>query len=143
MDGISGLASVLAVADTVYKLSKLLKSIRDAPAELRTLAQDLDRFRGILTEVRSIAEKQSTQQHTPTPSIVFLATLHDCEERFKSIDQCASKLTRSLQTSGFRKTWASLKIPLRKGELQKLRLDLRQSTRDLSLSLQVITWANQ
>ena len=143
MDGISGLASVLAVADTVYNLSKLLKSIRDAPAELRTLAQDLDRFRGILTEVRSIAEKQNTQEHAPTPSTVFLATLHDCEERFKSIDQCASKLTRSLQTSGVRNTWASLKIPLRKGELQKLHLDLHQSTRYLSLSLQVITWANQ
>lgn len=119
----------------MYKLSKLLKSIRNASAELQTLVQDLDRFRSILVEVGLIAEKQEKQEYAPTPSTIFLATLKSCEERFQWIEQYASKVISSVQNNAVRKTWASLKIPVQKAELQRLRAELQQSTYDLAFLL--------
>lgn len=122
MYGLSGAASIITVislavqlGDSVYKLSKLLKSIRNAPKALQTLAKTLDRLQQILAEVQLIAEKQKKQEFAPAPSQALHTALKDCNTQFLSLETCTSKVVASLQ--GGRKTSASFKIWIRKDDL--------------------------
>ena len=142
MDGLSGAASLIAVVsfavqlgESIYKLSKLLKSIQNAPTEVQVLANDLDRLRQILAEVALVAEMQRGQESAPAPSTVLFAALDECQLRFQSLEAYASRFAFTVQRKGFRKALAPLKIPIEKDALQKLHGEMRQSVDHLGTLL--------
>lgn len=83
MDGLSAAASGIAVvslaiqvADSVQKLHGFLKSIRDAPDEVYRLSSMLIQLKGIVDEVKAIAEKQEKLRHAPYCDWAMRS--HDC-----------------------------------------------------------------
>ena len=146
MDPLSGAASVIAVISLViqlgnsaHKLSKLLKSIKNAPKELRTLDDDLDRLRDVLAEIGQIAETQKIQESAPAPSFTLLRALESCNARFRSLETCVSKI--ALSSLGKGQIWASFKTRSRRDDLQNLYDGLRKSIDHLN-TLLILNTAN-
>lgn len=137
--GAASLITVLSLAvqlgDSVYKLSRLIKSIKNAPKELQVVSKDLDRLRGILSEVALITQQQQSQDPAPLPSANFLAALQDCRERFQSFEAFASEVAASLQRKGLQKSIGALRFPARRGNLRQLYGDLDRSISHLGTFL--------
>ena len=134
MDGLSGAVSVITVisvavqlGDSIYKLSKFLKLIQNAPKEMQALLNDLDRLRQILAEVALIAEMQGRQDSAPAPSVTLFAALEECQRRFQSLEACAYEISSTLERTSFRKPLRPLKIPFQRDELKKCHEEMRQS----------------
>lgn len=142
MDGLSGAASLIQVislaiqlGDSVFKFSRALKSIRNASKDLQVLAKDLERLRGILSEVAWIAQEQQNQSIASPPSVNLYTALENCRMRFEALEVFATKLNASLQRKGMQKTLGALKIPGRRGTLRDLQTELDRSIEHLGTLL--------
>jgi hypothetical protein len=104
MDGLSGVASGMAVASLVVQLLQsvgtiraFIRDVKGASKELDRLAELLDRLRALLEDVRDVMERQTALQgqHFPAPSNTIFSSLKSCEESLRVLDMAVEKYTRT------------------------------------------------
>lgn len=119
----------------MFKLSKVVKSIKNTPKELEVLANTLDRLRGILSEVALVTQRQQDHASAPPPSSNLLAALESFRVRFKLVEAHVLGFAVSLQRKGLQGRLGALQIPARKETLRKLHMELDRSIDSLQTLL--------
>jgi hypothetical protein len=94
MDGLSGVASGMAVVslsiqlvETVGKIRAFIRNVKDAPKEIERLVGLLEKLEMLLSDVRDIMDRQALLQgqHFPTPSATILHCLQSCEQTLQPL----------------------------------------------------------
>ena len=119
MDGVSSAFAVVSLAfqlvDTVQRISKFTKDLKDAPVELPQLSETLDRLTAILVEVRSLLEQQASVPCLSEPNGCIFGALKYCKTRPETLEHFVHETTASA-TEGHRMqmVWASRRLVFRK-----------------------------
>ncbi|KAH7077937.1 hypothetical protein BKA63DRAFT_274932 [Paraphoma chrysanthemicola] len=100
MDGLSGVASGMAVAslsiqllESIGTIRAFIRDVKAATKELQRLAELLDRLRDLLEDVRNVMKQQTSlqTQHFPAPSVTIFNSLKSCEEALRVLEQAVEK----------------------------------------------------
>lgn len=100
MEGLSAVASGMAVAslslqllESVGKIKAFIRDVKGASKELDRLADLLDRLNALLEDVRNIMERQTSlrEQHFPAPSMTLYQCLKSCEQSLASLQSIVDK----------------------------------------------------
>lgn len=143
MDGASGVFAVVSLTiqlvDTIQKIRSFFHEIRDVPKELLTLVQLLNRQDDCFKLVRDFVEQQnSTSSVSPASLTLILNTLGDCETIFETLESFVNKARSSLvHRNQLQRTWASLRIALKKEDIQELQNQLRDATNALHVAITI------
>ena len=157
MDGISGPASILAIAAAGLQISIKLVSfanhVRDGQERMRYLGTDVSVTAGILQQLGELMQKSSgDDEHTTIFSkeglIQTEAAAHACKTVFGALEEALIKASRQLRRQtvvpGEQITLSkieSLRWPFLQPHLEGLRQELNHSRATLMLMLQVTTLA--
>ncbi|KAH7088488.1 hypothetical protein FB567DRAFT_524479 [Paraphoma chrysanthemicola] len=109
MDGLSGVASGMAVAslsiqliDSIGTIRAFIRDVKGASKELQRLAELLDRLRALLEDIRNVMKQQTSlqAQHFPAPSMTIFNSLKGCEEALRVLEQAVEKYTGARNGAG-------------------------------------------
>ncbi|KAL9024162.1 MAG: hypothetical protein Q9196_006721, partial [Gyalolechia fulgens] len=142
MDGVSAVFAVVSLgvqlAGTIQATSDFLRSVQNAPDELRGLVDLLDQLQGTLGHVRDLIEQQSSVLTSPGSLRSIAAALQNCEKSLKKLKGLVDRLKRSLDRQHrIQRAWASLRTVLNKEELLELRKQIQESLIALQLSITI------
>ena len=140
MDGISSASAVVSLTvqliSTTRDIIKFLQEIQESPEAIRSTIEFLEQFWRNLEVIKGFVEEESSSIDPPSSIASISNTLRICESKIKLLEQCVNKSKGVLgHQSHARKTWASLKYVLKKGEMQKLQNQLDQAASSLELAL--------
>lgn len=114
MDGLSGVASGMAVASLALQLLQsvntaktFIRNVKGASKELDRLGELLDRLSCLLADVRNIMERQTSLQQCPPPLQTIFDCLKSCESGIDSLHAVASRY--DIQQHGSNGTFRKLK----------------------------------
>lgn len=151
MDGISGVASVVAVvslalqlAGTAQDIKNFISSIQDAPKELDRLASQLDQFSKVASSIKMVLERQEELGHDVNSFIRqnIFGALQSCNQEMLKMGELVDK-ARKLENGQTKlsRTWNSIRLAFKKEYIEKLEAKLAQSTLALGISLTLnLTW---
>lgn len=113
MDGLSGVASGMAVVSlslqliqSIGTIKNFVRDVKGASKELQRLIELLDRLNALLQDVRDIMERQTSLQgqQFPAPSMTIFSCLKSCEasiqplydliEKYSKVPDGSSRLLR-------------------------------------------------
>ncbi len=131
MDGVSGAASVIAILqllESVVKLVEFGKSVRDVPANVEALFNDLDLLSAVLAQTHKSISRINLDE-------VTTRVIKDCENKVSVLDTKIRSAASHLRSDSLRRrTWSALKIALKSNEIALL----RQSIADAKATLQLV-----
>lgn len=127
MDGISSASAVVALAvqliSTTRDVVKFFQEIQNSPDELLNALEFLRQFEGNLKEVENLIERQVSYMDLNSTAAIS-SDSRVCETKIQSFEQCVNKCKGVLdRKSPMRKTWASFKLVLKKGEIQNIKIN--------------------
>lgn len=137
MDGLSAVASAMAIVSLAFQLVETAKqlcdfwsSIKDAPEEVRTMSVDLE----LLTSV--LAEMAVEAQHTG-PNTTLAAVLQSCAEKLESLTAFTNNLEPGFYSQRSRtRKWTAVKHILRRERLTRFQSVLESLKSTLVLTQQ-------
>lgn len=137
MDGLSGAASVIAVAsiaiqlaDSIKKLCDFWESIKDAPEEIATLVQELKLLDLVLKKIHVNEEKFGAD---PTTT----AVLNRCAEKVNTLVAAMDTFQPGFASKKWQvRTWNSFKVTLQSKKFHNFRLSLGEIKTTLILARQ-------
>ena len=143
MDGVSGAFAVVSLtiqlAETIQKIKGFYREIRNVPKELLILIQDLDRLDGCFKCVRDLIEQQNSPLNASSSSLKLVeSVLGDCKTIFQELETFVNKAGGSLvRRNHLQRAWGSLKIVLKKEDIQNLQNQLRKATETLHFAISI------
>lgn len=142
MDPFSGATAAVSLAlqltSTVHSVRQFLQNIQDAPKEIAAILEITDQLNGHLKAVARLSELQHPQQQTPISSSTIEDALKSCEKRVKTLEAIANRLRESFCGSGrLRNSWASVRVVLKKEDIQHLQVQMRDSVQALQTALMI------
>jgi len=149
MDGLSAGASVIAVISLVVQLGgaahdlvKFLETMSDAPSEIKRLRDLLGMVFAVSTGVRNVLEGQRRLHGDCVPIEEAIHTaLLDCQRTILQIQDLVNKVDTGKAGSGrhmVSRSWARLRMTLKKDEVAELETKLGQALQMLNLTLTMI-----
>lgn len=138
MDGLSGAASVIAVAsiavqlaDSVKKLYDFWDSVKHGPQVVQTIKKDLRTLEAVLDEV-AFEDHQGLYSTRATR-----LALETCRAHVESLENIVSPLQLNLTLGGRRsRHWVGLKAAFREDRMTKFRHTLQEAKVTLVLARQ-------
>lgn len=131
MDPLSGVASGIAIFQLLESIKRLVdfgKDIKDAPANIAGIFEDLELMAAAINKFRAISK---TVQLDNTSEKV----LQSCEGKVRSLLVTIQQALSRLNSKVFRRrTWQALKVTLKKEEIASL----QQSINEVILTLLVV-----
>jgi DNA repair ATPase RecN len=117
MDGLSGVASGMAVASLTLQLlqsvntvKSFIRNVKGASKELERLGELLNRLGSLLNDVRNIIERQTSLQQCSPPLQTIVGCLKSCESSLDSLHAMAQKYSK--QPYGNNKAFQKLKADI-------------------------------
>lgn len=141
MDGLSGVASVIAVVDMAAKVASLCfqysVEVKHAKGDIERLHRKVNDTKNVLEKLQQLLDKQGTS-HLSTAN-TLLDSLQRCSQELKELE---ATLEANLEPSGHRKAirrfgFRALKWPLMSKEVEKTVQNLEKYGHTFSLALQV------
>lgn len=126
--GIAVISLTIQLAGSVREIHRFLRSINEAPNELKRLVDLLEQLDCILDGIRALQPKQKDQDGIPNMHAAVIRALQDCQSKLKLLASFVDKAKNRLNTSGkVSKTWASLKLMLKKKDLDEFESRLERA----------------
>jgi hypothetical protein len=133
IDALGAIASGIQIADSIQRLIRFCKSIKDAPESIRNISEDLEGLDEILNSFMKYHEGIQIQGCS-TPSRPVQKALSSCCSRLHDLELTISELEKGLQG---RKTWTSVKVALREETIRKFQVNLESAKVSLVLANQL------
>lgn len=133
-------ATVVAqVTKSIIQIKDCWDQVRDAPDDLKRLIREVEIFGSILTDIEEDLSKDSVAG-VLKGSNHALQSLELCREAAGDLETVSEDLNNEIQPArGLKRSYVSLKIVIKKGNIEKYRIRLGSATRLLSLSQQCYT----
>lgn len=126
--GIAVVSLTIQLAGSVREIHRFLRSINEAPSELKRLIDLLEQLNCILDGFRDLQTKQKDQDGIPNMHAAVIRGLQDCQSKLELLASLVDKAKNRLNKSGkVSKTWASLKLTLKKKEMDEFESRLEQA----------------
>ena len=109
MDGLSAVASGMAVVsltiqiiDSINTVKSFVRNVKGAAQELKRLIDLLERLETLLSDTRNLMEQQSTlqAQHFPAPPTTIYKCLQSTEKTIQPLVDTVEKLQKSKAHAG-------------------------------------------
>jgi superfamily I DNA and RNA helicase len=137
MDGLSGVASVIAVVDISAKIVSLCYqysvAVEDAKDDIERVRRKVSDITHILERIKQLFDSQDTTRLSTTQGL--FSSLEQCLEELKSLEVKLDpgKTRKAISWFGFR----ALKWPFTSKEVDSIILNLERYEQAFSLALQV------
>lgn len=133
-------ATVVAQATkSIFQIRDCWSQIRDAPEDLQRLVREVEIFGLILTDIEEDLSKDEVAGVLKNSNHA-LQSLELCKEAAVDLETVSDSLIKEIRPiSGLTRTYASLKVVIKKGSIEKYRTRLGNASRLLSLSQQCYT----
>ena len=140
MDGVSAIFAVVSLgiqlAGTIRQVTDFLRSVENAPDEIKRLVEILDQLCGTLEHVKNLIQQQSSILDLPGSYVSIVSALRGCEKRVIKLERLINSLKRYVDRNHmFQKAWGALKTILKKEEIVELRRQLYEDMMSLQLSI--------
>jgi hypothetical protein len=133
-------ATVVAqVTKSIIQIKDCWGQIRDAPEDLERLVREIEIFGLILMDIEEDLSKDAVAGVIKNNNHA-LKSFELCREAAVDLEAASEGLMAEIRsTKGFKRSYASLKVVIKKGNFEKYRTRLGSATRLLSLSQQCYT----
>jgi hypothetical protein len=115
----------IQIAESIHKLLRFCKSIKDALGVIQFISEDLEVLDEILSSLmtyhQGIQRRNGASPSTPIPK-----ALSSCPNRLRDLEQVISSFERGMSQ---RRTWASMKAALRDDTIKKFQSNLESAKR--------------
>jgi hypothetical protein len=140
---VSGALTFATVVAQVTKSTIQIKDcwgqIRDAPEDLERLVREIDIFGLILMDIEEDLSKDSVAGVLKNNNHA-LKSFELCREAAVDLETASEGLMAEMRSAkGFKRSYASLRVVIKKGNFERYRTRLTSATRLLSLSQQCYT----
>ncbi|KAJ5710542.1 hypothetical protein N7488_004698 [Penicillium malachiteum] len=137
--GLTFATVVAQVTKSVFEIRDFWGQIRDAPKDLQHLILEMEVYGSILMDIEKDLSDSSVVG-TLTKSNHAMKSFELCRKAASDLDDVSTDLINDLGTTrGFKKKYASLKLVMKKGTVEKYVQRLRNANQLLSLSQQCYT----
>ena len=151
MDVVSATSGVFAVVSlaiqlvgTIDDVSRFLRNIRGAPAELASLCESLDQMRMTLDQAHCLLEQQFLVLRLPGSPEPIAYALGNCKKRIKGLEDFVKDLKKSSdRRHRASRVWASFRMVSKKEDIQHLQNQLRDATTNLQCAMMSNSWQLQ
>lgn len=152
MDGVSGAFAIVSLtiqlAETIRKIKVFLREFRNAPKEVHRLIELLNQLEGCFNQVKELIERQnSSSSGSPALLTPIKSALENCERKLVTLESFVNGFRDSFaRRRQLPRTWASLRIMSKKGDIQDLQNQLRDATMTLHLAISIhsaLQYSNQ
>ena len=134
--GIAVISLAVQLAGSVQNIHRFLRGISDAPKELERLVELLDQLHCILDGIRALYPKQNQQNCIPDMHPSVMRALQTCQSKLEQLENQVDKAKIHLKRSNkVLKTWASLKLTLKKKDLDEFESRLEKAMIRLQMAL--------
>jgi len=142
MDGASGAIAVVSLAvqlvATVQHITKLFRSIRGSPKQLSHLVETLDQLRDNLDSARLFIDKHITNNGLSDTLLAVTNALKRCQSKVTMLEEFVNKVRTYLDCqSGIRKSLGSLKIVMKREDMQEILSQVRDATDGLQTAVSI------
>ncbi len=143
MDPLSAAASGIAViflaiqlADSVQDIHRFLRGINDAPKEFERLVGLLEQLHCMLDGIRALHSSEKQRDSIPKMHPSVMSALKMCQNRVALLEGVVDKAKKDLsRSSKVSKTFASLKLTLKKKDVGEFESQLAKAMMILQTSL--------
>lgn len=127
------------LATTITTLKAYWDQVNDAPEDLKWYIREIEIFSFVLADIKAdIAQDSTASSLLSNKSVVKSCQL--CSEATKELDTLLKDLERDINSSSrFQRSYAAVKIMMKRKNVEKYRSRLRTVTQLLSLSQQCYT----
>lgn len=145
MDGLSGVASGMAVASLAMQLlqsvdtvKSFIRNVKGASKELARLEELLTRLGCMLDDVRSIMERQTLLQQCPPPLQTIFDCLKSCESSLQLVQTMAGKYDRRQHgnTRAFQRLRDDVKFALKTKDITTFEERMQRDISNLHAALE-------
>jgi integrase len=148
MDGVAGAFAVVSLAiqlaNTIQQISKFLRNVHDAPKEVVRLVDMLDQLHGTLDHARQLIEQQFIILRLPGSPEFITKALENCEKQVKALERFANQARKGFDDQHkLRRTWASMKMVVKRQDLDDIQGRLRDAKMDLQFAISGNSWQLQ
>lgn len=127
------------VTKSIIEIRDCWGQIRDAPEDLQRLVKEIEIFGFILADIEADLSQDSVAGALKNSNHAS-QSLELCKHAASDIEAVSRGLKDDINnTKGFKKSYASFKVVIKKGKIEKYRTRLGSATRLLSLSQQCYT----
>jgi len=126
---ISVLSLAIQLVDTVQKVKEFWKSIKDAPADVSDIVNELDCILSILQELG-----EQDGERGPPGNVLVVKALQACGIYVRRLAACVRDLNPGLASGKGVRTWTSLKVVLRRERIQSSQEALERVKSNLILA---------
>jgi hypothetical protein len=132
----------LQLIETIKKINKFIRDVKDAPKELLRLEDLLERLGALIQDIRAVMEKQESLpgQHVLAPSTSVFHSLKACEKSLEPLIEVVNKCQDSRVHGN--STMARLKSDIRLGLKTKVILEFETRVQHETNYLQIALLTN-
>ncbi len=124
-----------SIATSIIALKSYFKQIKDAPAELQNLVEEIESLNVILSHIA--ADQSGTGI---VDNLCMQRSLELCKKGVKELSECVEELRRKVEgKSRFQRQVGKVKVVLKKEEVKGLKRRMKSAVRLLSLAYQCHT----
>ena len=119
---VGAVALGIQLVGTAQQVTSFIRSIQDAPEELANLGSSVDQLETILHRVTTLVQSQSQDTDNPGSMDMLERAVRNCEPNVTKLGKLVDKLQKKFGQSGKRRAaWASLRVVVRKEDLNQYR----------------------
>ncbi len=134
----SGIGGLIALAaSTAQGLTTLITDIRNAPAEIEDLKQDLQALDTVIKTTANLYQVYGLKVEDAALSETFSGILEGCVRPMQNLEKVLQRFSGSDSKSGRRSPMVMMLWTMRKGEIRGLRDRLRDGKASLTLAVDV------
>jgi len=134
--GIAVISLTIQLAGSVREIHRFLRSINEAPNELKRLIDLLEQLDLILDGIGALQSKQKDQDGVPNMHAAVIRALQKCQSRLELLAGVVDKAKNGLnKSSKVSRTWASLKLTLKKRDMDEFESRLEQAMINLQTAI--------
>ena len=127
------------ITSSIVKLNSYWDQIQNAPEDIHDLIEELEVLSHLLADIADDQE-QNAMSSLMFDSTAISRCLQHCQKGADRLKELTDKLSTELDSmTRTRKKWASAKVVLKKGQIDKYKEKLEGAIRLLSLSYQMYT----
>ncbi len=134
--GIAVISLTIQLASSVQDMHRFLRGISGAPKELDRLVDLLEQLDIILDGIRALHLRQKEQDSIPDMHTAVIRALQTCQSRLELLEGIVKKAKNDMTRSNkVLKTWAALKLTLKKKDVDEFEGRLEQAMMRLQMAV--------
>lgn len=134
--GIAVISLTIQLASSVQDIHRFLRGVSGAPKELERLVDLLEQLECILDGIRALHQKQKEQGSIPDMHTAVIRALKTCQSRLELLESIVEKAKKDMnRSSKALKTWASLRLTLKKKDVDEFEGRLEQAMMRLQMAV--------